>query len=90
MESLRIRGGPPATCHASAADCAAANGVLAFVIVYVVLLGLVGAGTALDPLSSATSIQPSAVTAMQMLLAQNPQVAGFVPSGELRQLAAVS
>jgi hypothetical protein len=30
------------------------------------------------------------VTAMQMLLAQNPQVAGFVPSGELRQLAAVS
>jgi len=27
---------------------------------------------------------------MQMLLAENPQVAGFVPSGELGQLAAVT
>jgi len=27
---------------------------------------------------------------MRMLLAENPQVAGFVPSGELGQLAAVS
>jgi hypothetical protein len=36
------------------------------------------------------SIRASQVTAMQMLLAQNPQVAGFVPSGELGQLAAVS
>ena len=69
---------------------AAANGALAFVIVYVVLLGLVGAGTVLDPLSKVRTIQPSQVTAMQMLLAQNPQVAGFVPSGELGQLAAVS
>jgi uncharacterized membrane protein required for colicin V production len=69
---------------------AAANGALAFVIVYVVLLGLVGAGTVLDPLSRVRSIQPSQVTAMQMLLARNPQVAGFVPSGELGQLAAVS
>jgi hypothetical protein len=69
---------------------AAANGALAFVIVYVVLLGLVGAGTVLDPLSRVRSIQPSQVTAMQMLLAQNPQVAGFVPSGELGQLAAIS
>jgi uncharacterized membrane protein required for colicin V production len=69
---------------------AAANGALAFVIVYVVLLGLVGAGTVLDPLTKARSIQPSQVTAMQTLLAQNPQVAGFVPSGELGQLAAIS
>ncbi len=69
---------------------AAANGALAFVIVYVVLLGLVGAGTVLDPLANVRSIQPSQVTAMQMLLAENPQVAGFVPSGELGQLAAVS
>jgi hypothetical protein len=69
---------------------AAANGALAFVIVYVVLLGLVGAGTVLDPLTRARSIQPGQVAAMQMLLAENPQVAGFVPSGELGQLAAVS
>ena len=69
---------------------AAANGALAFVIVYVVVLGLVGAGTVLDPLANVRSIQPSQVTAMQMLLAENPQVAGFVPSGELGQLAAVS
>ena len=69
---------------------AAANGALAFVIAYVVLLGLVGAGTVLDPLTNVRSIQPSQVTAMQMLLAENPQVAGFVPSGELCQLAAVS
>jgi uncharacterized membrane protein required for colicin V production len=69
---------------------AAANGALAFVIVYVVLLGMVGAGTVLDPLTRVASIRASQVTAMQMLLAQNPQVAGFVPSGELGQLAAVS
>src|SRR5437763_15083531 len=69
---------------------AAANGALAFVIAYVLLLGLVGAGTVLDPLANVRSIQPSQVTAMQMLLAQNPQVGGFVPSGELGQLAAVS
>ena len=69
---------------------AAANGGLAFVIVYVVLLGLAGAGTVLDPLTRVSSIQPSQVTAMQMLLAANPAVAGFVPSGELGQLAAVS
>jgi hypothetical protein len=69
---------------------AAANGALAFVIVYVVLLGLVGAGTVLDPLTKVSSIQPSQVTAMQMLLAEHPQVAGFVPSGELGQLAAIS
>jgi uncharacterized membrane protein required for colicin V production len=69
---------------------AAANGALAFVIVYVVLLGMVGAGTVLDPLTRVASIQASQVTAMQILLAQNPQVAGFVPSGELGQLAAVS
>jgi len=69
---------------------AGANGALAFVIVYVVLLGLVGAGTVLDPLTKVRSIQPTQVTAMQMLLAENPQVAGFVPSGELGQLAAIS
>src|ERR1700716_4305262 len=66
----------------------AANGGLAFVIVYVVLLGLAGAGTVLDPLTKVSSIQPSQVIAMQMLLAANPQVAGFVPAGELGQLAA--
>jgi len=69
---------------------AAANGGLAFVIVYVVLLGLAGAGTVLDPLTRAGSVQPSQVAAMQMLLAENPQVAGFVPSGELGQLATVA
>src|ERR1700737_1663566 len=69
---------------------AAANGALAFVIAYVVLLGLVGAGTVLDPLTKVQSIQPRQVVAMQMLLAENPQVAGFVPSGELGQLASVA
>jgi hypothetical protein len=69
---------------------AAANGAVAFVIVYVVLLGLVGAGNVLDPLTKVRSIQPTQVAAMQMLLAEHPQVAGFVPSGELGQLAAIS
>ena len=68
----------------------AANGGLAFVIVYVVLVGLAGAGTVLDPLTRVASIQPPQVAAMQMLLAENPQVAGFVPSGELGQLASVA
>jgi uncharacterized membrane protein required for colicin V production len=69
---------------------AAANGAVAFVIVYVVLVGLAGAGTVLDPLSQVKSIQPTQVAAMQMLLAANPQVAGFVPAGELGQLATVA
>src|SRR5437588_2565183 len=69
---------------------AAANGGLAFVIVYVVLLGLAGAGTVLDPLTQTKSLQSGQVAAMQMLLAENPQVAGFVPSGELSQLASVA
>src|SRR3982074_170926 len=57
---------------------AAANGALAFVIVYVLVLGLVGAGNVLDPLTKVSSIQPSQVTAMQMLLAGKPQAAGSV------------
>ena len=70
---------------------AVANGGLAFVIVYAVLLGMVGAGQVLDPLLQArTAVQSSQIAAMQMLLAQNPQVAGFVPSGELGQLATVA
>src|SRR5216683_3243995 len=69
---------------------AAANGGLAFVIAYVVLLGLAGAGTVLDPLTKVATLRAPQVAAMQMLLAQNPQVAGFVPSGELGQLAAIS
>ena len=69
---------------------AAVNGGLAFVIVYVVLLGLVSAGTVLDPLVKASTVQSSQVTAMQMLLAENPQAAGFVPSGELSKVATVA
>ena len=69
---------------------AAANGGLAFVIVYVVLLGLAGAGTVLDPLTKVATLRAPQVAAMQMLLAENPQVAGFVPSGELGQLASVA
>jgi uncharacterized membrane protein required for colicin V production len=69
---------------------AAANGGLAFVIVYVVLVGLAGAGTVLDPLSTVATLREPQIAAMQMLLAQNPQVAGFVPSGELGQLASVA
>jgi hypothetical protein len=69
---------------------AAANGGLAFVIVYVVLLGFVGAGTVLDPISQGSSIQSAEVTAMQLMLARNPGVATIVPSGELSQLASVA
>jgi uncharacterized membrane protein required for colicin V production len=69
---------------------AAANGGLAFVIVYVVLVGLAGAGTVLDPLTKVATLREPQVAAMQMLLAENPQVAGFVPSGELGQLASVA
>ena len=69
---------------------ALANGALAFVIVYVVLLGLVGAGTVLDPLASAAMIREPQVAAMQMLLKKNPQVATLVPSGELGQLSTVA
>jgi len=69
---------------------AVANGGLAFVIVYVVLLGLAGAGTVLDPLTKVATLRAPQVAAMQMLLAANPQVAGFVPSGELGQLASVA
>jgi uncharacterized membrane protein required for colicin V production len=57
---------------------AAVNGGLAFVIVYV------------DPLVKASTVQSSQVTAMQMLLAENPQAASFVPSGELSKLATVA
>ena len=69
---------------------AAANGGLAFVIVYVVLVGMAGAGTVLDPLTTVASVRAPQVAAMQMLLAENPPVAGFVPSGELGQLASVA
>src|SRR5438270_4277406 len=60
---------------------AAANGALAFVIVYAVLLGLVGAGPALDTLANVWSLQPSPVTAMLMLLAEYPQATCFLPPG---------
>ncbi len=69
---------------------AVANGGLAFVIVYVVLLGLVGAGTVLNPLAQASTIQSGEVSAMQLMLARNPQLATMVPSGELSQLASVA
>jgi hypothetical protein len=66
---------------------ALANGGLAFVIVYVVLLGLVGAGVVLDPIAQATSVRSGEVAAMQILLAHNPAAAAVVPSREIAQLA---
>lgn len=69
---------------------AVANGALAFVILYVVLLGFVGAGTVLDPLATASVIREPQVAAMQMLLKNNPQAAALVPSGELGQLSNVA
>jgi len=69
---------------------AVANGALAFVIVYVVLLGFIGAGTVLDPLTQATSIRAPQVAAMQMLLRHNPGAATLVPAGELTQLSSVA
>ena len=69
---------------------AVGNGAVAFVIVYAVLLGLVGAGTVLNPLAQVTSIQPTQITAMRFLLAANLQAAAMVPSSELSQLASVA
>jgi uncharacterized membrane protein required for colicin V production len=69
---------------------AAGNGAFAFVIAYVVLVGLASAGTVLDPITKAGSIQSSQVIAMRMLLAENPQAASLVPSGELGQLATIA
>lgn len=69
---------------------AVVNGGLAFVIVYVMLLGLVSAGTVLDPIARARSVQPNQVAAMQILLAENPQASAVVPAGELGQLAKVA
>ena len=69
---------------------AVANGALAFVILYVVLLGFVGAGTVLDPLATASVIREPQVAAMQMLLKNNPQAAALVPSGELGQLSNIA
>ena len=69
---------------------AAVNGGVAFVIVYVLLLGLVGAGTVLGPISRAGSIASSQVGVMRTLLAQYPQAAAVVPPGELGQLASAT
>ena len=80
----------PLTRSADRVAGAAANGAVAFVIVYAVLLGLVGAGTVLDPLLAVRALQPTQVSAMQFLLAQNPQAGAFVPASELSQLADVS
>src|SRR2546425_9515628 len=66
---------------------AAVNGGLAFVIVYVVLLGLVSAGTVLDPLVRARMVQSSPGTAVWRAPAENPPAGSFLPSGEPRQPA---
>jgi uncharacterized membrane protein required for colicin V production len=80
----------PFTRQADKVLGAVGNGALAFVIVYFVLLGLVGAGTVLNPLSQVSAIQPTQVTAMRFLLAENPQAAAMVPSSELSQLESVA
>jgi uncharacterized membrane protein required for colicin V production len=72
---------------------AAANGALAFVIVYVALVGLAKAGTVLNPLGQLGQtglLQSPQIAMMQTLLAQNPQAASMVPSGELGQLSNVA
>jgi uncharacterized membrane protein required for colicin V production len=69
---------------------AVANGGLSFVIVYVVLLGLAGAGTVLDPLAAVTAVRSPQVAAMQALLAKNPSAATLIPSGELSELSSVA
>jgi len=69
---------------------AAVNGGVAFVIVYVLLLGLVGAGTVLGPITRAGLIGSSQVGVMRTLLSQYPQAAGVVPPGELGQLASAT
>ena len=69
---------------------AVANGWLAFVIVYVVLLGFVGAGALLDPLLQASTVRSGQVAAMQSMLVRNPQAAALVPAGELSQLQSIA
>jgi len=66
---------------------AAVNGGVAFVIVYVLLLGLVGAGTVLGPITRAGLIGSSQVGVMRTLLSQYPQAAGVVPPGARQQPA---
>src|SRR5918911_924643 len=61
---------------------ALANGALAFVIVYVVLLGLVGAGAVLDPIAQVSTIRSPQITAMRVLMANNPAAAAVIPSAE--------
>src|SRR2546430_4768509 len=65
---------------------AAVNGGLGLVFVYVLLLGVVSAGTVLDPPVTASTRQSSQVTAMQMPLAWQPPAATLLPSRELSQL----
>jgi hypothetical protein len=66
---------------------AIANGGLAFVIVYVVLLGLVGAGTVLDPIAQVSAVRAPQIAAMRVLMAQNPGAAAVIPAAEFGQLA---
>lgn len=80
----------PFTRQADKVLGAVGNGVVAFVIVYAVVLGLAGAGTVLNPLAQVGTIQTGQIAAMQLLLSQNPQAAAMVPSGELSQLASVA
>ena len=80
----------PLTRHVDRLLGAAANGALAFVIVYVVLRGLVSAGTVLNPIGQIGEpglVRSSQVALIRTLLAQNPQATGVVSSTELGQLA---
>ena len=68
---------------------AAANGALAFVIVYAVLLGMVGAGTVLDPLTRVASIRASQVRSPQArCLTRPPRLSGLA-AGATRACSSV-
>jgi hypothetical protein len=66
---------------------AVVNGGVAFVVTYVLLLGLVGTDKVLSPLNGVASIQSAQVAAIRSLLSQYPQAAGVVGPSELSRLA---
>src|SRR5437660_6558255 len=59
---------------------AAVNGGVGFVIVYVLLLGLVGAGTVLGPITRADLIGLSLLGVIRTRRSRHPQVSGEVPA----------
>lgn len=69
---------------------AALHGLLAFALVYVVLLGVAGIDRVLGPINGVLAIRSSQVAAMSALLTQYPQAGSFITGSELGQLGAAA